>query len=124
MKGTGTSIGGWNNNMKEIKCWGCNGPHLYKNCPHNPNKKMAPISMLQEASIVNDIAKNIPRISVALEDKQADHQSTMLEVESKISNTSVSILIDSRASLSYIAPRVLEKCELSKEKQKMHSWYN
>ena len=70
--------------------------------------------MLQEASTVNDIARNIPKINVALDNRKADHQSTMVEVEGKISNTFVSILIDLGASLSYIAPRVLEKCKLSK----------
>ena len=40
----------------------------------------------------------------------------MLEVEGKILNTPISILIDSGASLSYIAPRVVEKCTLSKGK--------
>ena len=42
----------------------------------------------------------------------------MLEVEGKILNIFVSILIDSGSSLSYIAPKVVEKCKLSKEKQK------
>ena len=42
----------------------------------------------------------------------------MLEVEGKILNTLVSILINSRASLSYIVPRVVEKCKLVKAKQK------
>ena len=78
--------------MKEVKCWGCNGPHMYRNYPHNPNKKMDPISTLQESSTVNDIARNIPRINVGW---KVDRQSTMLEVEGKISNTSISILVDS-----------------------------
>ena len=68
MKGIKNSNRGWTNNSKEIKCWGCNGPHLYINCPHNPTKKMAPVNMLQEASTVNDIARNIPRINASLED--------------------------------------------------------
>ena len=97
-----------------------NGPHIYKNCPHNPNKKIAPINMLQEASTVNDLTINIHRINVALEDRHAYHQSTMLEVEGKISNIHVSILIDSGSSLSYIAPKVVEKCKLSKEK---NAWF-
>ena len=50
-----------------------------------------------------------------------DHHSTTLEVEGKISNTYVSILIDSRASLIYISPKMVEKCKLVKEKQK-NSW--
>ena len=86
---------------------------------------MAPISMLQEASTVNDLARNIPRINAALEDRQPDHQSTMLEVEGKILNTSVSIIIDLGAILSYIAPKIVEKSKLAKEKQKkMLGWYN
>ena len=46
INGIRTSSGGWNNNSKEIKFRGCDGPHLYKNFPHNPNRNMAPISML------------------------------------------------------------------------------
>ena len=65
-KGTGTSNSGWNNNSKEIKCWGCNGPHLYRNFHHNPNRKMALVNMLQEASTINDIARNIPKINASL----------------------------------------------------------
>ena len=85
IKCTGTSTSGWNNIDKEVKCWGCNRPQLYQICPHNPNKKMAPINMVHEASTVNEIARNIPRINATLEDRHADHQSTMLEVEGKTS---------------------------------------
>ena len=64
--GAKTFNSGGNNNSKEIKCWGCNGPHIYRNYHHNPNRKMAPVNMLQEASTINDIAKNIPRINASL----------------------------------------------------------
>ena len=67
---------------------------------------------------MNDIARNIPIVNVSLEYQQVDHQSTMLEVEGKVLNIHVSTLIDSRSSLNYIAPKVVEKCKLSKEKQK------
>ena len=70
---------------------------------------------------MNDIARNIPIVNVSLEYRQVDHQSTMLEVEGKVLNIHVSILIDSGSSLSYIAPKVVEKCKLSKEKQK-NAW--
>ena len=82
---------------------------------------MALVSMLQEASTINDIAKNIPKNNVALEDRHAYHQSTMLEGDSKILNKHVSILIDSGASLSYIAPRVVEKCKILRENKK-YAW--
>ena len=42
----------------------------------------------------------------------------MFEVEGKILITNVSIIIDLGASLSYITPRVVEKCKILKEKQK------
>ena len=74
--------------------------------------------MLHEASTMNDIAKNIPIVNVYLEYWQVDHQSTMLEVEGKVMNIHVSILINSGSSLSYITSKVVEKCKLSKEKPK------
>ena len=77
--------------------------------------------MLQEAFIVNDIARNIPIVNVSLEYRQADHKSTMLDVEGIFLNIHVSILIDSRSSLSYIASKLVEKYKLSKEKQK-NAW--
>ena len=46
VKGINTSNGGSNTTTKEVKCWGCNGPHIYRNCHHNPNRNMAPINML------------------------------------------------------------------------------
>ena len=39
-----------------------------------------------------------------------------MEVEGMINQTSVTILIDPGASLSYIAPQIVEKCKLSVEK--------
>ena len=59
-----------------------------------------------------------------MEDRQANHQSNILEAEDEISIKYVSILIDFAARLSYIALRLLEKCKLRKEKKKMHGWYN
>ena len=53
-----------------------------------------------------------------MEDRKSYHESNMLEVEGKILNTHVSILIDSRTSVSYIAPRIVEKCKLIKVKRK------
>ena len=66
----------------------------------------------REATIVNDIARNIPTISAALENRQAEHQATMVEMEGKISHQSITILIDPSASLSYISPKIVEKCNL------------
>ena len=61
----------------------------------------------REATIVNDIARNIPTISVALENRQEEHQATMVEMEGKISDQIVTVLIDLGASLSYVSPKIV-----------------
>jgi hypothetical protein len=45
------------------------------------------------------------KINAALDGRQADHQSTIVEVEGKIHSHNVSILIDLGATLSYITLR-------------------
>jgi len=46
---------------------------MLRNCLHNP-KYIQNIQVIDDATIVNDITRNIPRLSVALEDRQAEHQ--------------------------------------------------
>ena len=59
---------------------------------------------------VGDLVRKIPRINVALENMQANDQNSMVEVEGKINQIPISILIDPGASLSYISPNLVEKC--------------
>ena len=65
---------------------------------------------------VGDLARTMPRINAALENRQADYQTSVVEVEGKINQTPISILIDPGASLSYISPNLVEKCKLPVEK--------
>ena len=46
----------------------------------------------------------------------ADHQATMLEIEGKVSNTSISTLIDPGACRSYVSPKIVDVCKLDKVK--------
>jgi hypothetical protein len=55
-----------------------------------------------------------------MEDKQ-DHQSTIVEIEGKIHDRKVSILIDPGESLSYITPSLVDSCKLEKVKHSK-SW--
>ena len=66
---------------------------MHKNYPLEI-ENARPTYNIQEAETVGQVARAIPRIYVALEDHQADHQSTMVEVAGKIVEQSVSILID------------------------------
>jgi hypothetical protein len=96
-----------------IKCWGCKGEHLYRDFPHKEDK-MRIVHNLQEATTVEYVGRNIPRIYASLEDRQEEHQSHMIEVEGKITNQPVVILIDSGASHSYIDPKLVDIFHLKK----------
>eukprot|EP00253_Pinus_taeda_P012641 PITA_12641 len=93
-----------------VQCWGCGGPHYIKNCPQRKGTEQ--LSQIQEASTVGEVGRSIPRINAALEDRQAEYQPTMVEFEGNISNLTVSILIDPGATLSYVSPKVVERCKL------------
>ena len=96
-----------------MKCWECGEPHLRRNCSrYNGASKM--LHNLQEASIVGEIGKNYHKIHAVLEDRQADNQSAIVEIEGIISNHALAILIDPGATLSYITPKMMELCKLTK----------
>jgi hypothetical protein len=56
------------------------------------------------------------RIYVALNDRQVEYRSNMINVEGKIINHHVSILIDSGASHFYIDPKIVDRLHLEKSK--------
>ena len=66
-----------------LKCWGCEGLHLHSNCPlENRNEGQVPST--QEDETMGQEAGIIPKICAVLEDHQADHQSTVVEVKGEI----------------------------------------
>ena len=65
---------------------------------------------------IGDLARTMSKINAALENRQANYQTSMVEVEGKLNKTPISILIDLGAILSYISPNLVEKCKLSVEK--------
>ena len=93
---------------------------MRKHCPLE-NENASPTYNIQEVETVVQVAKVVPRIYAALEDRQADHQLAVVEVAGKIVEQSVSILIDLGSTHIYIAPRVVEVCSLKKEKHNK-SW--
>eukprot|EP00253_Pinus_taeda_P012349 PITA_12349 len=99
-----------------VQCWGCGGPHYIKNSPQRKGAEQ--LSQVHEASTVGEVGRSIPRINVALEDRQAEYQPTMVEFEGKISNLNISVLIDPGATLSYVSPKIVEHCSLQPVKFK------
>jgi Retroviral aspartyl protease len=71
---------------------------------------------IQEDETVEDMGRRMPRIYASLDNKQAEYQSPMIEVEGKIDNQPISILIDSRASHSYINSDIVENFYLQRSK--------
>ena len=93
------------------KCWGCGEPHRLHDYPKN-TRTIQNVQAVREPTTVNDNAWNIPSISVSLEDRQVEHQSTMTEIEGIIFDQTVSILIDTGENLSYISPDIVEMFNL------------
>ena len=65
---------------------------------------------------IGDLVRTMPRINASLENRQADYQNSMVEVEGKLNQIPISILIEPGTSLSYISPNLVEKCKLLVEK--------
>ena len=73
---------------------------------------------------IGDLARTMPRINATLENRQADYKTSMLEVEGKINQTPIAILIDPGASLSYISPKLVEKCSCLLKNLKVLGWFS
>lgn len=58
----------------------------------------------------------MPIINAALDDHQEKYQPTMIECEGMIAKKPISILFDPGASLCYVSPKVVEKCQLQSSK--------
>ena len=94
-----------------IQCRGCKEDHLCKDFPHRKDR-VKTVHNIQEATIVGDIG----RIYATLNDWQTKYQSNMIEVEGKIINQPVVILIDSGASHCYIDINIVDRLHLEKSK--------
>jgi hypothetical protein len=94
-----------------IQCWGCKEDHLYNYFPHRKDR-VNTVYNIQEATIVEDMG----RIYEALDDQKAEYQSNMIEVEGKIINHIVYILIDLGEIHCYIDPKIVDSLHLEKSK--------
>ena len=93
---------------------------MLRNCLHQ-NGNISQVHNIQGDETMGQVARTIPRIYVAQEDRQADHQSTVVEVEGKIAKQYVSLFIDPRSTHSYITPKIVEICAFKKLKHS-ESW--
>jgi hypothetical protein len=103
-----------------MQCWGCKGDHRFRYCPHRGERGRV-VHNVQKVEIVEDMGRYVLRIYVALDNKQAECQSHMIEVEGMINNQTISILIDSGASHSDIDPKIVESFQFPRRKH-LKSW--
>ena len=104
------------NSHEPLRCWECGEPHLRRNCPCLIATNIAIVHNLQKALTVGDMGISLHQINATIDGRQDDHQSSMVEIEGKIHDTLIPILIDPRATLSYINPDVVESNKLKKPK--------
>ena len=71
---------------------------------------------------MGDVTNEMPKINTTLENRQTDHQTSMVEVQGMIQSQFVSILIDPGATLSYVSPNIVEKCNLSLKRFENIGW--
>jgi hypothetical protein len=72
-------IGSQRPRQPPIQCWGCKGDYMLIDCPHRSDKGRT-IRNVQQAKTMEDMDIKVPRIYVALDNKQAGYQSHMIEV--------------------------------------------
>jgi hypothetical protein len=101
--------------QQPIQYWGCGRDHMYRYFPQR-GEKLRTVHSIQQVATVEYMGINVPRIYAALDNKQDKFQSHMIEVESKINDQTISILIDSRYSHSYLDPNMVERFQLPRSK--------
>ena len=78
----------------QVNFWKFGDDRYLNKCPERKNKDSNMYNM-KEAYTLGDIARSIPHIyALTLDNLQEDHQSTMIEIEGKINNFSISILLE------------------------------
>jgi hypothetical protein len=58
---------------------------MLRDFPHR-NQKSRRVYNIQEATIVNDVTRSMPHIYATMDNKQADHQGLVVDIEGMIGN--------------------------------------
>jgi len=64
---------------------------------------------------IRDVGQSVPRIYVAVDSKQAEHQAFIIEMDGKICDQFISIFIDPRSNYRYASPDLVDNCVLINE---------
>jgi len=64
---------------------------------------------------MGDVAQSFPWIYVVVDSRKVDQWGSIIEMEGKICDQIVSVLIDLGSNYTYISPKNMEHCQLAKE---------
>ena len=93
--------------QSRIACWRCEGPHYERACP-----ELQLGFVHREGKAPMGRASSNHQIYAAVNNCQAEHQSTVVELSGTLNHINVKILFDSGATDSFISPSALEKSGL------------
>jgi hypothetical protein len=82
-----------------LEFWGCREEHFSMDFPHRKKENKSAYN-IQESTTINDVARSMPQIYASLDNRQVDHQASVMEMEGMISNHIVYILINPHSNLS------------------------
>jgi len=99
-----------------LKWWEWEETRLRRNWQCLTSAARTTVNNLQEASRIGDVGRSIHRINAIVDGRHDDHQSTIVEVEGKVNNNYISILIDPRATLSYVTLGLVDSNKIKKVK--------
>ena len=68
------------------------------------------------------VGQSIPRIYAALDNRQVDNHASIIEMDGKLWDQVISILINPGSNYSYVNPDLVDKCGLRKEVH-VESWF-
>jgi hypothetical protein len=101
--------------QQPMQCWGCKGYHM--NIDRSRRSEKVNIAHnVQQYETIEDMGRSVPRIYAALDNKQDEIQLQMIEVEVKINNQSIALLIVSGASHSYLDLKMVERFNFPRSK--------
>jgi hypothetical protein len=90
--------------QSRVTCWRCEGPHYQGDCPELQSEIVH-----REGKAPMGRASSSHQIYTTVNNRQAEHQSTVVESLGMLNHINVNILFDSSATDSFISPSALEK---------------
>jgi hypothetical protein len=91
-----------------VTYWGCGGPHYQRDC-----LELQSGFVHREGKVPMGRESSSHQIYAAVNNRQAKHQSTMMESSGTLNHINVKILFDSGVTDSFISPYALEKSGLA-----------